>query len=107
MLVKEIRREVESTIPVPNLIGGKLFLRTSTSYNNYNKLLGKGATRTLSNTYHAPFLQKIVSNFNGTHTENTPSNKTEALTNAYIWSIGTLNQLSVTGSSTPIKFSKK
>ena len=42
--------------------------------------------------------------------ENTPSNKTEALTesmNMYIWAIGILNQLFIRDSYTQIKFSKK
>ena len=46
----------------------------------------------------------------GTHRENTPSDKTEALTknmNMYIWIICTLNQLYLRGSYTQIKFSKK
>ena len=52
-------------------------------------------------------LAKIVKN---THRENTPSHKTEALTkgmNMYIWAIGTLNQLFISGSYIQIKFSKK
>ena len=42
--------------------------------------------------------------------ENTPSNKTEALTksmNMYIWAIGILNQLFIRDSYTQITFSKK
>ena len=51
--------------------------------------------------------QKI---FKDTHRENTPSNKTEALTksiNMYSWTIGILNQLFIIDSCTQIKFSKK
>ena len=43
----------------------------------------------------------LCSSFKDTHMENTPSNKTEALTkskNMYIWAIGTLNQLFIRGS---------
>ena len=42
--------------------------------------------------------------------ENTPLNKTEAVTksmNMYIWVIGILNQLFIKDSYTQIKFSKK
>ena len=45
-----------------------------------------------------------------THKENTPSNKTEALTksiNMYVWVIGASNQLFIRGSYNQIKFSKK
>ena len=45
-----------------------------------------------------------------THSENTSSNKTEALTKSiiiYIWVIGILNQLFMRNSYTQIKFSKK
>ena len=43
----------------------------------------------------------LCSSLKDTHMENTPSNKTEALTkskNMYIWAIGTLNQLFIRGS---------
>ena len=45
-----------------------------------------------------------------THRENTPSNKTEALTkcmNMYIWEIGILNQLLLRNPYTQIEFSEK
>ena len=48
--------------------------------------------------------------FKDTHKENTPSNKTEALTESksmYIWVIGILNQLFIRGSCSQTKFSKK
>ena len=48
--------------------------------------------------------------FKDTHCENTPSNKTEALTkrmNIYVWAIGKLNQLFISDTYTQIKFSKK
>ena len=44
------------------------------------------------------------------HRENIPSNKTEAIAesmNMYIWTIGKLNQLFITGCYTHIKFKKK
>ena len=43
----------------------------------------------------------LCSSLKDTHMENTPSNKTEALTkskNMYIWAIGALNQLFIRGS---------
>ena len=55
MLIKGIRRQSESKIPLPNPSGGKLLLRPSLSY---NKLLGSGVPRTLSNIYDEAFLQK-------------------------------------------------
>ena len=46
----------------------------------------------------------------GTRSENTPSSKTEALTksmNVYIWTIDTLKQLFIRGSSAQIKLLKQ
>ena len=48
--------------------------------------------------------------YKDTHRENSPSNKTQALTknmNMDIWVIGTLNQIFKRGFSTQIKFSKR
>ena len=55
MLIKGIRRYSECKIPLPNPSGGKLLLKLSVSY---NKLLGSGVSRTLSNIYDGAFLQK-------------------------------------------------
>ena len=42
VLIKEIRRQDESKIPLHRPCGGKLLIRTSASY---NKLLGRGVFR--------------------------------------------------------------
>ena len=54
MLIKGIRRYSECKIPLPNPSGGKLLFRPSVSY---NKLLGSGVSRTLSNISDEAFLQ--------------------------------------------------
>ena len=59
-LIKRIRKQGESKIPLCNPSGGKLPLRTSVSY---NKLLGGGVFRTPQNIYDEAFFAKIVNGF--------------------------------------------
>ena len=54
MPIKGITRYSECKIPLPNPSGGKLLFRPSVSY---NKLLGSGVSRTLSNISDEAFLQ--------------------------------------------------
>ena len=63
------------------------------------------------NYFHSNWIATLfIMLLRNTHSENTSSNKTEALTKSiiiYIWVIGILNQLFMRNSYTQIKFSKK
>ena len=81
------------------------------TYKRLNSFLNLVYTLLTKNRSSSHFCRRVYfSKVKDTHRENSPSNKTKALTTSMgmcIWEIGLLNQLFISSSYTETKFKKK